>query len=361
MANTFNETNLTLNALEQEDVSKFIQLKIAEQPLLTSVHDIVTGVTMKEQIVIVGRMGKSGIANPNCTLPNSGAGVLFSEKFWEPSNIGDTFVNCIATMNGLFKAYFKKITAYAQKFNMEGSDLAKLMVVKIEESLMQSIPRHAWFGDKTVPTAAAGAAGLKLVANAKFYNVITGLWKQIFIAVTATTIKRITISENSQTTTALQLTLAAGRAKTILEGMYGAASAQMRSNLANQFLLSGALFENYYQTLVSANALDSQSDIVNGIPVIKFRGFNVLNMETVWDADLFADFVDNTTNNAYYLPNRAVFTAPSNIPIATLEEASLSTVESYFFKSDTAKANVTTYGYSLDAKVLVEDDIVVAY
>jgi hypothetical protein len=135
----------------------------------------------------------------------------------------------------------------------------------------------------------------------------------------------------------------------------------MRSDLTNQFLLSGALWENYYQSLVAANTLDSQSDIVNGVKVVKFRGFNVINMETVWDADLFADFVDNTTNNAYYLPNRVVFTSPTNIPIATLEEASLASVESYFFKSDTTKANVTTYGYTLDAKVLLEEDIIVAY
>lgn len=362
MANTFNESNLTLNPLEQEDVSKFIQMKIAQQPLLTNIHDLVTGVTMKEQIVIVGRMGKTGIADPNCTLPNSGATVAFSEKYWEPSNIGDTFVNCIAAMNGLFKGYFKKITTYAEKFDMEGSDLAKLMVIKIEESLSQSIPRHAWFGDKSVAAAGAAAAGLKVAGSAQYYNVINGLWKQIFAGVTATTIKKVSIAtENGQITTALQLTLAAGRAKAILESMYAAATPNMRSDFSNQFLLSGALYENYYQTLVSANTLDSQSDIVNGISVIKFRGFNVINMETVWDADLFADFVNNTTNNAYYLPNRAVFTAPSNIPVATLEENSLASVESYYYKSDTKKANVTTFGYTLDAKVLVEEDIVVAY
>jgi len=361
MANTFDESNLTLNALEQQDVSAFIQLKIAQQPSITSIHNLTTGVTMKEQIVIVGRMGKSGIADPNCTLPNSGAKSAFSEKFWEPANIGDTFVNCVAAMNGLFKGYFNKIKTYAEKFNMEGSDLAKLMVVRIEESLMQSIPRHAWFGDKAVPTAAAAVAGLKVAGDAKFYNVINGLWKQIFAAVTATTIKKIAISENAQITTVLQLTLAAGRAKAILESVFAAASPNMRADLTNQFLLSGALYENYYQSLVAANALDSQSDIINGLSVIKFRGFNVINMETVWDASLQADFVDNTTNNAYYLPNRVVFTSPTNIPIATLEEASLSSVESYFFKSDTTRANVTTYGYTLDAKVLVEEEIVVAY
>ena len=361
MANTFDESNLTMNPLEQEDVSKFVQQKVAQQPLLSSIHDLVMGVKMKEKIVIVGRMGKTGILDNTCDLPTSGASVAFSEKYWEPSNIGDTFVNCVNTMNGLFKGYFKNITAYEQKFDMTGSPLAKLMAVKIEESLSQSIPRIIWFGDKSVPTAATGAAGLKVAGNAKFYNPINGLWKQIFAGVTGTTIKKIAISENAQTTTALQLTLAADRAKTLLESVYAAATPQMRSDYSNQFLLSGALFENYYQSLVKANTLDAQTDIVNGIKVIKFRGFNVVNMETVWDSTLFGDFVDNTTNNAYYLPNRIVFTAPSNIPYATLEEDSLTNVESYFFKSDTKRANVTRFGYTVDSKVILDEEIVVAY
>lgn len=61
----------------------------------------------------------------------------------------------------------------------------------------------------------------------------------------------------------------------------------------------------------------------NGLQTLKYRGRIVINMETIWDADLQADFVNNTTNNAGYLPNRAVFTYATNIPIATLNEGDL--------------------------------------
>ena len=361
MANTLNESNLTLNALEQEDVSAFVQQKFSIQPLLNTIHKLWTGVTMKEQIVIVGKMGKSGISDATCDRPNSGATYALSEKFWEPAAIGDTFVSCVATMNGLFKGYFTKIKTYMEKFDLSGSDLAMLTAVRIEDSLSKSIFRYAWFGDKSVAAAGAAAAGLKVAGDAKFYNVINGLWKQIFTAVGAAKIKKVAIPENSQLTLALQLTLAAGKAKSTMDAMWALASPELQANPDTQFLLSGQMYENYYQSLIASNTLDSQSDIINGISVVKYRGHAVINMNTVWDTDLQADFVDNTVNNAGYLPNRAVLTYAENIPIATLEEGSMAKVESFFYVSDTKRANVTSYGYTLDAKVILESDIVVAY
>lgn len=359
MANTIDISGYTLNPLEQTELSQFIVKQFMVQPTVSQIHMVWTGVKMKEQIALVGRMGKSGILDTSCTRPESGATVPTSEKFWEPANIGDTFINCAVTMNGLFKAYFGKINRYAEKFNIEGSDLDKLIIAMVEDSMSKAILRFAWFGDKAVPTAGAAVAGLKVAGNAKFYNAIDGLWKQIFAGVTATTIKKVAISENAQVTLPLQLALAADKARTTFDAMYAAATPELRANPDAFILVSGNLFQNYYQSLIAKGQVYDINILQNGLQTLSYLGKTVINMETVWDTDLFADFVGNTTNNAGYLPNRAVFSHMNNLPIATLNESDLSLIESFWDPKE--RKNYTAYGYTVDAKVIREDEIVVAY
>ena len=359
MANTIDISGYTLNPLEQAELSKFIVKQFMQQPTVSQIHMVWQGVKMKEQIALVGRMGKTGILDTACARPTSGTVIPTSQKFWEPANIGDTFINCAASMNSLFKAYFSKINRYAEKFNIEGSDLDKLIIAMVEDSMSKAVLRFAWFGDKAVPTAGAAVAGLKVAGNAKFYNAIDGLWKQIFAGVTATTIKKVAISENAQLTLPLQLALAADKARTTFDAMYALATPELRANPDAFILVSGNLFQNYYQSLVSNGQVYDINILQNGLQTLSYLGKLVINMETVWDTDLFADFVDNTTNNAGYLPNRAVFSHANNLPIATLNEGDLSLIESFWNNID--RQNYTAYGFSIDAKVIQESEIVVAY
>ena len=359
MANTINISGFTLNPQEAQTISEFVFQQMIEQPSLTAIHRVWTGVKMKEQIAIVNRLGKSGILDSTCARPVSGAGATVSEKFWEPGNIGDTFINCANDMNGLFKAYFGQINSYAQKFNIEGSDLEKLIIAMVEDAMMKATYRVAWLGDKAVAAAGAATAGLKVAGNAKFYNQIDGLWKQIFAGVTATTIKKVAISENQEDTLALQLTLAAGKAKTYLDSVWKLANPTLQANPNAQFLVTGEVYQNYYDYLMSKGIAYDINLQINGLPVLKYNGRNVINMNTIIDIDLQADFVENTTTNAGYLPNRIVFTAPENTPIATLNDGDLSTVESFW--DQVTRQNYTAYGFTLDAKVVDEEQIVVAY
>ena len=82
-------------------------------------------------------------------------------------------------------------------------------------------------------------------------------------------------------------------------------------------------------------------------------------METVWDLDLKADFVANTTDKTYYLPNRALLTTKSNIPIGTLNENDFSELDTEYIKN-TRKFYIY-YGFTLDAKALEGYMSVVAY
>ena len=359
MATVLDISTLSLNPKEPQSFGEFIIQQILEQPMLKDVVTVRQGVQMSEQIYKLSQLGLSGIADSACTRPEGGSKATVTEKNRNPKNIGDTFYNCQAEFDNLFKAYYSKIKSYNEKFNIEGSDEEKVMVALVENAAYQAILRHGWLGDTAIAAAGASTAGLKVVGNAKFFNVINGIWKDIFVGVAATKIKKVAISENALTTTTAQTTLAADRAQTIFEAMWDLANPILKADSTAQLLVSGELFENYRRTLKKQGALYNIDIAQNGLEMLSFNGKKVINMATVWDIVNRAYLTDNTTNNAYYLANRAVLTSASNLDFSTLSENDLTSIESFYLQKE--RVNATAYGFTLDANIIDEDLIVVAY
>lgn len=360
MASKINISALTKNPVEVGEMGEFIVERVFQDPTLSAIHTVWTGIKMKEQIVFAGQLGLTGIKDTSCTRPNSGASSVLTEKYWEPENVGDTLVHCQTDVDALFKAYYTKIQQYAQKFDITGTELEQFLSVLLTEAAQKAVWRIAWLGNKTVAAAGAATAGLKAVGNVKFYNHINGLFEQIFAAVTAGTLTaKYTIDENAQATIPLQTTLAAGRANEIFEELWTLADSRLRGDATAQLLVSRGIFENYRKYLQSKGENFSIEYTMEGFPSLKWNGKNVINMENVWDLRLQADFVDNTVNNAYYLPNRVVLSTPANLPIGTLNESDMTSLENWFEKKE--RQMYTAYGFSLDAKMLEEYMIAVAY
>lgn len=359
MATSIDVSALTLNPKEPQGFDLFVFEKTFQQPLLTAIHRVWTGVKMKEAIVFASLFGKSGIKDTTCTRPDSGAKSTFTQKYWEPKKIGDTIVNCQVDVDALFKAYYDKINEYKQLFDISASDEELFISTMLSESAMKSVYRIAWFGDTAVAQAGAAASGLLLAADVKFYDQIDGIWKQIFAGVTASDIQRYSITENTAVTKAAQLTLASGRAVEIFEELWAIADPRLKSDPRAQYLVNNKIFDNYRKYLQDKGENFTIGYTTDGISTLKWNGKNIINMETVWDLDLFADFVDNTTNNAYHLPNRVILTVPDNIPIATLNNNDMENIESWYEQKE--RQNYMSYGYTLDAKYLEGYMIVVGY
>jgi hypothetical protein len=360
MAKGIVESALTMNPIEVQDLSQFIIEKIFTRPELLRLHGIRTGVKMKEQIVFASQFGKTGIkGTATCTRKTSGAASTLTQKYWEPEGIEDTLIHCNAEIDALFKAYFTKINKYRDKYEIEGTDLEIFFSILLLESIQRTLWRAAWFADKSVAVATTGVAGLKLAGDVKFYDYFEGLWEQIFAAVTATTVKRYTIIENAEVTTAAQLTLAAGRSIEIFEGIWALADPRLKSDPDRIMEVTNEIWENYRRYLQSKGENFTIEFTTEGLKELNWNGVPIVNMETVWDLDLQADFVDNTTNNAYYLPNRVVLTVPENKPIGTLNESDFDELEIFYDQKE--RQFYMGYGFSLDAKLLEEYRIVVAY
>lgn len=360
MAKGIVEAALTQNPLEVQDLSKFIVEKIFTRPELLRLHGIQTGIKMKEQIVFASQFGKTGLkGDATCTRKTSGAASVLTEKYWEPVGIEDTLIHCNKEIDALFKAYFTKINEYRQRYEIEGSDLEIFFSILFLESIQRTVYRAVWFGDTAAAAAGAGTAGLISAGDVGFYDYFDGLFAQIFAGVTATDISRVTITENAEVTKAAQLTLAAGAASAYFESVWGLADPRLKADPDKLMYVSNAIWENYRQELQSKGENFTIEYTTEGMRELKWNGVPIVNMETVWDLDLFADFVDNTTNNAYYLPNRIILTVPANIPVGTLNEDDMGNLEIWYDRDN--RQNKMAYGFDLDAKVLEEYMIVVAY
>lgn len=343
MATLLNVSSLTLNPKEEPDFEKFVQERIFEQPMLASIHRIWPGIKMKEQIVFAGLMGKTGIADPACARPTSGASSSLTQKYWDPANMGDTFVHCQAEVNALFKAYYDKITSYAEKFDITGSDVLNFIAALVEDSASKAIARIVWFGDKDVAISGAAAAGLKAAGDVKFYDLIDGLWKQIFAGVISGNVQQATVGVSAEAT---------------FDEMWDKADVRLRSAMGKQLLVSRSLFDNYTRSLRNKSENFTIELTTEGLQTVRWNGIPVVNMETVWDLNL-NDFEADSTANAAYLPERAILTVPDNIPIGTLNDGDFTELEAWYDRDE--RKNKIAYGMTIDAKYLEGYMIVAAY
>lgn len=361
MAKGIVESALTMNPLEVQDLQEFIIEQVFNRPELLALHGIQTGVTMKEQIVFASQFGKTGIkGDATCGRKTSGAASVLTQKYWEPVGIEDTLIHCNKEIDGLFKAYFTKIQRYRENYEIEGTDLEIFFTILFLESMQNTIWRAAWYGDVDVAAAGAGTAGLVSAGNVKFYDYFDGLWNQIFTGVTATDIAKVTIAENAVVTSkADQLELAAGKSVEYFRAIRDKSDTRLRSQMDAKMYVSGEIFRNYTDYLVDKGAVYDINIMQDGLQSVKWDKYEVVNMETVWDTDSREDFVNNTTDNVYYLPHRIAFTVPANIPIGTLNSADFDELEQWYDRDN--RENKMSYGFSLGSKVLEESMITVAY
>lgn len=350
--------SLTLNAKENQDFAKFIMERVYQRDALRTNHVVQTGITMDEQIVFAGRIGKSGIKDPGTSRPNSGAKPTLTEKFWTPKKVGDTMVFNQSELNGLFKAYFDKISKYADIYDISGTDEEKFLMELFSESAIEAVDRLIWLGDTAVAVSGAAVSGLVNAADVKFYDAVDGLFKQIYAAVVAGSVKRFTITKNAAATFALQA-LAADEALTIFEGIWALADPRLKSDNTKVLMVTNSIFENYRQSLQTKGTPQDVTLTTEGFPELKWNSIPVRNMEILWDLPILTDFEQLNTGLAWDKPHRALLTVPANLPVGTLNDGDMQNLESFY--DQIKREQYLAYGFTLDAKLLEGYMIVAAY
>ena len=354
MATAISVSNLTLNPKEVGSFGKFIQQLVFEKPELRSLHQVFSDIKMKEQIVLAGKVGLMGKKNSGtCERQSSGAKVTLSQKYWEPIMIEDTITNCQAEVNSLFKAYFDQIMEYRDRFDITGSDEFIFLAKEVEDAAVDLIYRSIWFGDTDIAASTASTAGLKDGDNAYAFNYFDGFWKQIFDGVLAGSITPVDI-------TALQAseTVSAANAYATILNVYKKSSAKVRANKDAKFYVDGQMFLGLMEYMQTESVNFTLDITENGIQTLKFLGHEVVDMSFCWDENLQYFEADSTGHEAF-LPHRVIFTVKENLAVGTENGEEFTNLESWYNQDE--RVNKIAFGFTLDAKILMNDLIVVAY
>lgn len=348
MAN-FNFDNVTLSPKEVQELSKIIFESTFTNPALSEMHSIVEGIDMKTQILLMSSMGLVGkAANGTCTPEDSDAGIVATQKYWENNQLDIRIPYCAKDLPELLKAFGQK----TNKYDVEGSEEIKMIATRLLEALDEAILRLVWFGDKDAKNVVSGGTITNGI-DVDYFNSVDGIWKQIFAGVTAGDIKKTAIPSNTGTTFSSQ-ELTAGEALTALRKVYNQSDSRLKNHAEGIFIVTQSVYDNFMDKLEDAG-LNAVGSLAINDGVMTYRGKKIIVSDFM--DRMITSYMSNGTK--YNLPNRIVFTIPTNIPIGTLDQEEFKELSIWYDKTD--RKVYTENIFSLDAKVLEEYLISVAY
>lgn len=354
----FDLTGLTINDDEARDLQKAVFEATITGGKLAEFHEIETGIEHKTQIAFVGNLELVGKKQTTCDRTENGSSIPLTEKFWDPVIIGDRLKHCASDINTLLKLFKKAKNINPDFYDRIGGEEFGVIIAKLEQAITRMHNRLVWFGD----TAADTVANSGVITNGTdvgFFTPFDGLFKQIFTDVPTSASNYVAIAENATASKALQTTLAADRALTVFRAMYNAMDARFHEAVENgaqpQFLVTRQLAQNWEDFLEDKSFVFMLNRAEQGSDRLSYRGIPI-KIRHDWDS-VIRTYQDNGTT--FNLPHRAVLTVKENIPVGTLDTASLNKIESWYEKKD--KANYIDFDMSLDAKHLLSYLTVAAY
>lgn len=352
MASLINISDLTLNPEEAHQIGQLIIERAFTQGPLSEDHAIETGIQYKQQIPFAGRIADSLKVASGCT-PNEGSGVDLTEKFWDPAIFESRWKHCADGLNKLFKLFKKAQRINPDFYDQIDSEAMGLIYALIDNMLAETLPYKVWFSDTTADYIADGGL-FKAGTDLDLYNVIDGIWKQIFAeAVTGT--NHVVITQNAGVSYTAQA-LPADAALGYLTSVMNMADSRLLEDPSAKLYVTRSIADNYRNTLRTKNLGAGFLEVVEGgRPRLMFDGIEV-KVRYDWDR-----FIDANQNNGTVrkMPHRIVFTTPDNIPVGTLSTDDLATLDSFYDR--TLKSNIVDVAFSLDAKMLENYMIVSAY
>src|SRR5690606_24192956 len=128
-----------------QSVSQIVFERAFTSAQLTQMHAVKSGIKMKEQILLFGRMAMQGkAAGANCDTVEAAAGIVGSEKFWEPKEVEIRLVHCKKDLPALFKAFEGKLK---DTYDETSTPALMLLAEQLLEAVNDAIYRLIWFGD----------------------------------------------------------------------------------------------------------------------------------------------------------------------------------------------------------------------
>jgi hypothetical protein len=353
----------TLDPLVLTSISEALFEGFAQHLNITRYHNVVPGIKAGKQLVTFNRhAGLAGYKRTTCdTTANDSWTIPTTDKTWAPAYISDRFEECYDNYMETFIRW--GLNNGVNKADLTGTELAAMITQQVQDLLTEVAIRHAWFGDTGI---AAGTGNNLGAGDLKFFNAIDGFWAQLFDIATATPARLSTglATKNGQATYALQKFNATDTtnmvASTTLDNMYYDADMVLRGQAKSDmvYLVSQTVYDQYERERKKVGGgaiLEAYRRTEDGVPQLQCNGVDVIGVHD-WDRTIATYLEDGT---AWTLPHRAVLTTKSNMLLGVEEAGNLAEFDAWYSK-DTEKYFIK-FGFSLDAKVGVDNLVQVAY
>lgn len=304
-------TNITPDNGAIREISRLIFKEVLEADRIGSLLDIHRRVFNGDKLGIVGEFGLLGKEGVGCSPTYGNDAINTAEKTWD--------INAWEIAEQLcYKDIEDTLVKYTLNSGTDIGDLTdndyldEIVVPRLELAIMKMYIRLAFFGDKNAATTANGGV-LKVGTDPDYFNLIDGIFKQLYAGVTAGTTPLVTIAANSESTKTAQINNISSQAVDVLDDMIANAAPRLR----------GASDQVIYVTQSFATGLEAQllksyygsdlqwRDVFGGIRETTYRGIRIRVVP------MFDEIIQSYegTATAYNQPHRAIYTTERNLAL----------------------------------------------
>ena len=337
------------------ELAELIFLEVAQDNQLGELVTFMLGQETGAKLGFVGKPGLLGKAGEGCNPTYDKNLVETSEKAWAFKEWVIAEAICYKDLEG----------TVAEHYANNGTDVADLTdteymntIVRpiLEQAIVDLMIRFIFFGD----VDALGT--LKEGVDATHFNLIDGIWKQLFQGVASGKTVRVPVAANDGATINAQYEAmkAAGAATGVLNELIIRTPMKLRKMADRRFITT--------QAFADMLSLDIQSDnkgsdlqwesIFAGIQRTTYQGITYLAVPQF--DEIIQEYLKNETNaNAYDKPFRVIYTSKGNLRAGSKSKERLANLSVTF--DDVTRQNYIYASDTIDAKVVAEEYAAVAY
>ena len=337
------------------EVNKLVFLEVLQADRIGNLLDIHKNVYNGDKLGLIGEFGLLGKEGSGCNPEWGNDAINTAEKEWD-----------IKAWQIAEKLCYEDVENTLVKYTLEqGTDIAdmtandyldEVVVPRLELALMKMYIRIAFFGDTNAENVSDGGI-IKDGVDTDYFNLIDGIFTQLYAGVTAGTTKRVIVSANTEATIADQLSAINSQACDILDDMIANASPRLRQNSEQVIYMTQAFATGFEAQLLKTyygSELQWQS-LFAGIRETTYRGIKI-RVIPMFDEIIQSYEGDGT---AYNLPFRAIYTTEKNLALGVTGTDEFAKLDIFFDR--TTRLNHIFATDKMGAMVIDESMAVIAY
>jgi len=299
--------------------------------MLSSMVSIMGDVSVAKKIGFLGALtavGKTS-ATTGCTYNTITGSIPTTEKTWDPKSYDTKMVLCENDIEGTIAEL--SVKKGVDKLDLTGTEYMDLFEEALDVAINKMFWRIIFFADKDAANFSDSPAGtITDGVDLDYVNMIDGLFKRSRTIIAAATGQRVTITENTAVSYALQdSTYTPAKALITAKAIYTSAPLKMRTKMVKDGYIAyctQAFFDKLIQNFQSFELESMRTDLENGLFSIKINGIPFMAVPE-WD-DIITEYEDSGV--AWNQPYRILCYAKTNALVGVPSTSTWGTFKSIF-------------------------------